>query len=223
MAEIEYEGIKLGGSKLLLVIPLLGTIGGGLWAGFEFYKDYMDMKEQIQEYVAPDLSGFDKRIAVMNEHMETVDIHMNFVEKEIGLFKEEIAMLKEDITTANDYSRDMKSDLRNDIIRTEKIMDKVENDMNSLETKTKDLLDETEEESKELIEESENDMKKIKKEVKDMIDIAEQRFDNKRDSLITSVDAKKNSLESDTERKLKDLENRINKLVQRALDNPLSN
>ena len=89
MAEIEYGGIKVGGSKLLLIIPLLGTIGGGLWAGFEFYKDYMDMKEQIQEYVAPDLSGFDKRIAVMNEHMETVDIHMDFVEKEIGLlFKE---------------------------------------------------------------------------------------------------------------------------------------
>ncbi len=44
MAEVEYKGIKIGGSKLLLVFPLLGTIGGGLWAGFEFYKDYMDMR-----------------------------------------------------------------------------------------------------------------------------------------------------------------------------------
>ena len=58
MAEVEYGGIKVGGSKLLLVIPLIGTLGGRLWAGFEFYKDYMDMKEQIQEYVAPDLSDF---------------------------------------------------------------------------------------------------------------------------------------------------------------------
>ena len=94
MAEIEYGGIKVGGSKLLLIIPLLGTIGGGLWAGFEFYKDYMDMKEQIQEYVAPDLSGFDKRIAVMNEHMETVDIHMDFVEKEIGLSSKQASALR---------------------------------------------------------------------------------------------------------------------------------
>ena len=31
MAEIEYGGIKVGGSKLLLVLPLIGTIGGGLW------------------------------------------------------------------------------------------------------------------------------------------------------------------------------------------------
>ena len=47
MAEIEYGGIKVGGSRLLLVLPLIGTLGGGLWAGFEFYKDYTNMKEII--------------------------------------------------------------------------------------------------------------------------------------------------------------------------------
>ena len=47
MAEIEYGGIKVGGSKLLLILPLIGTLGGGLWAGFEFYKDYMDMKGDL--------------------------------------------------------------------------------------------------------------------------------------------------------------------------------
>ena len=44
------------------MIILVSMLGGGLWAGFEFYKDYMDMKEQIQSYVAPDLSGFDKKM-----------------------------------------------------------------------------------------------------------------------------------------------------------------
>ena len=29
MAEVEYKGIKVGGSKLLLIVPLLGTIIGG--------------------------------------------------------------------------------------------------------------------------------------------------------------------------------------------------
>ena len=37
MAEIEYGGIKVGGSKLLLIVPLIGTIIGGLWGGFEVY------------------------------------------------------------------------------------------------------------------------------------------------------------------------------------------
>ena len=30
MAEVEYKGIKVGGSKLLLIIPLIGTIIGGI-------------------------------------------------------------------------------------------------------------------------------------------------------------------------------------------------
>jgi len=39
MAEVEYQGIRVSGGKLLLILPLLGTLGGGLWAGFERYKD----------------------------------------------------------------------------------------------------------------------------------------------------------------------------------------
>ena len=31
MAQVEYEGIKMSGSKLLIIIPLLGTLIGGLW------------------------------------------------------------------------------------------------------------------------------------------------------------------------------------------------
>jgi hypothetical protein len=93
MAEIEYGGVKASGSKLLLIVPLLGTIGGGLWGGFEFYKDYQDMKEQIQSYVAPDLSGFDKQIAMQQEHQITVERHMDFVSEELELFKGEFAEL----------------------------------------------------------------------------------------------------------------------------------
>ena len=57
MAELEIAGAKIKGGKLLLVLPVLSALGGGLWGGFEFYKDYMDMKEKIQSYQAPDLSA----------------------------------------------------------------------------------------------------------------------------------------------------------------------
>ena len=30
------------------VLTALSTLGGALWAGFEFYKDYMDMREIVQ-------------------------------------------------------------------------------------------------------------------------------------------------------------------------------
>jgi len=85
MAEIEYAGVKVGGSKLLLIIPLIGSIIGGLWGGFEFYKDYTDMKEQIQSYVAPDLTGIENRVAVFAAEnltiRQTMEQQVKIIEK----------------------------------------------------------------------------------------------------------------------------------------------
>ena len=72
MAEVEYKGIKVGGSKLLLIVPLIGTILGGLWGGFEVYQRYLAMEEKIDGFVSPDLSGFDKSLAVLSEQMTLV-------------------------------------------------------------------------------------------------------------------------------------------------------
>ena len=101
MAEIEYGGIKVGGSKLLLVLPLIGTLGGGLWAGFEFYKDYMNMKEIIANIDTDE-------IAAKNAVLETK------------------------LDEALEYSRDIKNGLRDDIVRLERIVDKVEDDITVL-------------------------------------------------------------------------------------------
>ena len=84
----------------------------GYWAGFEFYKDYTDMKEQIQKYVAPDLSGFDKQIALQAEHQITVERHMEFVSEELALFKDEFKNIRNGIVDNTDMTRDTKHDLR---------------------------------------------------------------------------------------------------------------
>ena len=85
MAEIEQGGIKIGGTKLLLIVPLLGTIIGGLWGGFELYSSYLDMEEKIQTYVAPDLSGFDKRLELVKTEVEMIEKEMKMVLEEITL------------------------------------------------------------------------------------------------------------------------------------------
>ena len=71
MAELEVAGSKFRGGKIFLVLTALTTAGGGLWGGFEFYKAYLNMKAQIQNYVAPDLSEFDKNIALTKEEMSS--------------------------------------------------------------------------------------------------------------------------------------------------------
>jgi len=142
MAEIEYGGIKLGGSKLLLIIPLVTTLGGGLWAGFEFYKDYMDMKEQIQSYVAPDLSEFDKNLALIKEEML--------------MTREEVGIIKDAIGEQVDFMRDTKHDLRGDLVRMEKILDKVENDIDKVEDEAQLLMDRSKKEGRIMINDANN-------------------------------------------------------------------
>lgn len=112
MAEVEYQGIKLSGSKLLLVLPLLGTLAGGLWGGFEFYKDYMDMKDKIANYVAPDLSAIDLQQAVMEAEFEALrkedDAMTELVRTEVNALKDAVADLKSDV-------HDIKIELKDDI------------------------------------------------------------------------------------------------------------
>lgn len=178
--EVEFAGVKFRGGKMFAIILALSTLAGGLYGAFEFYKDYMNMRTKIESYVAPDLSGFDKRL-------EVIVTTMTQVEKSMG----DVRISVEEV---RDYARANKNDLKDDFARLETIVDRMEDKVNTSETK-----------------------------VREMIDIAEQRFENKRDALQNDYDAKADTIRSDTERKLNDVESRLNKKLQRALDNPLAN
>ena len=103
--EVEYGGIKATGGKLFVIISLLGTLGGALWGGFEFYKDYQDMKKQITAYVAPDLSGVDKKLEVLDIEVTTT--------KE--LISTEINSIKDTVDEAQDTTRDIRTTMKTDI------------------------------------------------------------------------------------------------------------
>lgn len=212
MAEIEYGGVKASGSKLLLIIPLLGTIGGGLWGGFEFYKDYQDMKEQIQNYVAPDLSGFDKQIAVQQEHQVTVERHMDFVSEELELFKDEFAGVRDRITENTDYLRDAKHDLKDEMVRMEKHLDRIEIEVTKAEDEMRNIAENLEVEVRSLMDEGESEQDRLKRDVRAMIDDANNRFNDKI-----------SGLEGYVKRELSSLEERLNAKLTKALDNPLAN
>ena len=140
--EVEFAGVKFRGGKIFVIITALSTLGGGLYAGFEFYKDYMNMKEKIERYVAPDLSGFDKRIAVMESRMD----------EEIDLFKEEMNVLKDEVKLIAGINRDMKVDMKQDVRRIEKIVEdteqRVKEDSREFSRDIKDLKRELDEKIK---------------------------------------------------------------------------
>ncbi len=112
MAEIDVGGVKFKGGKIFVILTALTTAGGVLWGGFEFYKDYLDMKDQIQNYTAPDLSGFDKRI--------------DLVQQEVEMMQSEMTMILEEVQLVADVAKELKNDLKADVRRIETIVEDVE-------------------------------------------------------------------------------------------------
>ena len=178
MAELEVAGIKFRGGKIFLVLTALTTAGGGLWGGFEFYKDYLNMKEQIQNYVAPDLSEFDKNIALTKEEMSS---KTELLQTEIEMLMSEMEMMMQEIRLVSDVANELKNDLRQDVRRVEKIV-------NDVEQQPKEDSRDSAQELKTTIKDIEDDMKK---------------------------------LEADIKEAQAELEEKIDKRIKRALENPL--
>jgi hypothetical protein len=197
MAEFEYQGIKLGGSKLLLILPLLGTLGGVLWGGFEAYQRYLSMEEKISEFVSPDLSKYDQGLIAIEGEFAIIDANFaaldNIVNSQIKTLKENVASLQ----TAN---LDLRMDVNQDRAETQ----------NSLEVqinRVEDNLDKQEIRNRSNIED-----------VRGVINAFEVRFESTINSFEERMDTKMSKLDT----KLDDLEEALDKKIQRAIDNPLA-
>ena len=127
-----------------------------------------------------DLSEFDKNLALIKEEML--------------MTREEVSIIKDAIGEQVDFMRDTKHDLRADLVRMEKILDKVENDIDKVEDEAQALMDRT------------------KKEGRIMINDANNRFNDKIDGM-----------EGYVKRELTNLESELNNKLTKALDNPLAN
>lgn len=95
---ISIGGYEFTPAKLMVAFTIVSSTLGGLYGVFEVYKDYQSMKKRIAEYVAPDLSVFDKRLAVIEENSQK----------------------------ATEYTRDIKNDLKQDVRRLEGVVESVE-------------------------------------------------------------------------------------------------
>ena len=95
---ISIGGYSFTPAKLMVAGAIVSSVLGGLYGAFEVYKDYMSMKEAIQNYVTPDLSEIEKKIAVLEQNSEK----------------------------STEYVRDIKNDIKQDLRRLEKVVEDVE-------------------------------------------------------------------------------------------------
>jgi septal ring factor EnvC (AmiA/AmiB activator) len=130
-AQVEFAGMSLSGSKMLLLIPILGSIGGALWGGFEVYQRLLDAEEAVINYVAPDMSGIDQQLAVqqtqMNEFKAAIDQQFGTTNQLLSEQRTQINDIRQSmrdqeslVRTIDGTTATTQRDLRNDVYQMEK-------------------------------------------------------------------------------------------------------
>jgi hypothetical protein len=136
---ISIGGYEFTPAKLMVAFTLVSSTLGGLYGAFEVYKDYQSMKKKIAEYSAPDLSGFDKRLAVIEENSQKT----------------------------SDYTRDIKVDLKNDLRRNESVTEQVERSVKQAQRETEAEMRDMRKAVREDLEKARNEANTIRREMAD--------------------------------------------------------
>ena len=143
MAEVSIGGVSFKGGKMFAVLLALSSAVGALYGGFEFWKKFQDMSAQIEAYTAPDLSGFDKKISLVESQTQA---QIEIVLQKVDGLKSELEIVLEEISLISQVSRELKDDLKTDLRG-------VENDVRHITTIVNDVEDRQKEDYRELIDE----------------------------------------------------------------------
>lgn len=135
---------------------------------------------------------------------------------DVGAFEQRMEVIETKLDEAIDYTRDIKSGLRDDILSIEKQVDRMEDKVRESEATTRDIIANAEERF-------ENKRDALQNDYDESANRLQESSQNRMDDLDSKVDRNISDMEAKVERDMKDLEDRLNKKLQRALDNPLAN
>lgn len=136
---ISIGGYEFTPAKLMVAFTLVSSTLGGLYGAFEVYKDYQSMKKKIADYSAPDLSEFDKRLAVIEQNS----------------------------SKTADYTRDIKTDLKSDIRRNEQVTEQVERFVKQAQRETEQEMRQARKDIREDLDKARGEVNAIRKEMAD--------------------------------------------------------
>jgi uncharacterized protein YoxC len=143
---ISIGGYSFTPARLMIAGTIISTILGGLYGAFEVYKDYMDMKQKIAEYVAPDLGELNKKIELAVQNTEKT----------------------------MEYTNEIKNDLKSDIRRLEGVVESVERSSKQLQRETladvKNMRDELRDTRREVEREMRQQKADLEKKLREAVD-----------------------------------------------------
>jgi F0F1-type ATP synthase membrane subunit b/b' len=188
---ISIGGYEFTPAKLMVAFTIVSSTLGGLYGAFEVYKDYQGMKKKIAEYIAPDLSEFDKRLAVIEENS----------------------------AKTSDYTRDIKNDLKNDIRRNETVTEQIERGVKQAQRETETEMRQARKDIREDLEKARGEVAAIRKEVAEARREISKEVDGTKREIARDVDTLKRDIKRDVDTLKKEVDTKIQKAIDNPLAN----
>ena len=127
----------------MAIILALSSAVGALYGGFEMYKRFQDMSAAIEAYQEPDLSGFDKKIALVESETKA---ELELIKQQINGMKSELDLILDEINIVASTARELKDDLKTDLRNMEQDVRHITEIVNDVEDRqkedTREVMDE---------------------------------------------------------------------------------
>lgn len=155
---ISVGGYNFTPAKLMLAAGIVSSVLGGLWGAFEFYKDYMNMKDAIANYVSPDLTAIETRLTKLEKSNEALVIL---------------------VQQNQDMTRGIRSDLKADIDRVEASVDAAERRGRELDRDTRSFVNQSDKRLGDTERDLQNRIRAVERETDAKLKELEKKVDDK--------------------------------------------
>ena len=209
MAEFEFGGMTFKGGKMFAILTALSTLGGAAWGGFEFYKDYMDMREIVQNVDVDEIAAAnDLQMQKLNDAIKyTTEIREDLAD-DVARLEGQIVVLEEQVrndvyTKLDTFEERFRLTLKDNQDTMANLRDTISTNLEESEARIKA----TQASIGTTLESIRNDMNDQQKDVT---------------ASIREIEASARLLDKDIRTDMKALDKEIFERLQEALDNPLS-
>lgn len=138
MAEVEFAGMTFKGGKMMVLLTALSTLGGATWAGFEFYKDYMDMRDVVQNI---DTTEIENRNQLIEQKLDDAIDYSRDIKDDL---RDQINTLDSNVRRVEKLVRDVEQNTREIVQNAEERFDNKRDALqNQYDNKASQLRDTT--------------------------------------------------------------------------------
>ena len=220
MAEFEFAGTTFRGGKMFAVLTALSTLGGGLWGGFEFYKDYMDMKEIIQNIDIDEIAAANElQLQKLEDAIGYTTTIKDDLKLEIRRLEGIVDTLEDDVIEAENTVRTVRADVLDKLDTFEERLRLTLADNQKVIADLRDKINTSMEASEDRIKTTQAGIGNTLEGIRNEMNILQKDVTNS----IREVEGSARESEKIVRDMIRTLETDLNTRLQEALDNPLAN